>query len=535
MTPPDSVARWSEERPDAPALVGPERGLSYRELDSAVNRLAGELASLRTGGHGGGGVGKGTDDAGARALPGGSLALALGSRFDTTLLLHAAPRAGLAVAPLSPSLTPPELAAALSALDPVAVIADASTADAVRDAAGGHRTLVLPEGASLEEAGLPVGRLSPTSPPGQEGRRPVEGSPASDPEAARYVVWTSGSSGRPRGVVLTATSLAAVVDGSARRLGLEPSDRWLTTLSMAHVGGLATAIRAARLGSTLVVRDRFDAVELLDLAHRGTVTHASLVPVMLRRVLARGGGAPAPSPLRCILVGGAHAPPALVREAVDLAYPVALTYGMTETSSQAATARPRTVGIKPDAVGKPLPGVDLRIAEDGEIRVRGPSLAAGYLTGERALTPLKLDAEGWLRTGDLGAWDADGDLRVTGRRSARIVTGGVTVDPREVERALRAIEGIEEAAVVGVPDEEWGERVSALLVAGGGESASSSRGKGARARLRQVVAREAEARLSSPKRPRRIRFVDALPRTSTGKVDREAVRALLQEDEGPAP
>lgn len=526
MIEPDALARWAARRPDAPALEGRERSLTYRELHVAVDRLAGELAAL-------GAHGRETPSDGPPALSGGCLALVLGSRFDTTLLVHSAARAGLAVAPLSPSLTPPEIAAALAALDPAVVVADARTADRVRGGGAGNRTVVLVEGAFLEEDGLPgTGSREPRAGGGEErsGARPSGPGPGD----ARYVVWTSGSSGRPRGVVLTAKGLGAVVDGSVERLGLGPSDRWLTTLSLAHVGGLATAIRAVRVGSTLVVRDGFDPVELLDLAHQGRVTHASLVPVMLRRVLERGGGAPAPSPLRCFLVGGAHAPPELVREAVDLAYPVALTYGMTETSSQAATARPKTVGTKPDVVGKALPGVEIRIAEDGEIRVRGPSLAVGYLTGARTLASLRLDPDGWLRTGDLGEWDADGDLRVTGRRSARIVTGGVTVDPREVEQVLRAIEGIEDAVVVGIPDEEWGERVSAALVAGGLDPSSPSGpwDREARSRLREIVAREARSRLSSPKRPKRVRFFDALPRTSTGKVDREAVRALLRDEDG---
>lgn len=525
MTPPDPLARTAARLPEVPALEAPSVHLTYRELDVAVDGLAADLLDLRASGSR---VrtdvpeeSRGSADH-AMAFRGDSLAFALESRVGTALLIHAGPRAGFTVAPLNPSLTPSELTAAFSVLQPTAVVADPATVDRVRAAAGDRRVVVVGREdwlGSQKGAGEVAGADVPTP-----GRR--------DP---RYVVWTSGSSGDPRGVVLTARSLGAVVEGSAERLRLGPSDRWLTTLSPAHVGGLATVLRSAWLGSTLVVRDHFDPVEVLDLAHEGRVTHASLVPVMLRRILAAGGGAPAPRPLRCFLVGGAHAPRALIREAVDLGYPLALTYGMTETSSQAATASVGTVPLRPDTVGKPLPGVRIRIAEDGEIRVRGPSLAAGYLTGGDgpALASLELDEEGWLRTGDLGEWDPDGNLKVTGRRSARIVTGGVTVDPREVEEVLRRIRGIQDVAVVGIPDPEWGERVSAALVAGELESTTSMVDE--RDRLREAVMRESERHLSSPKRPRLVRFLVALPRTPSDKVDREAIRDLLRKpsNEGP--
>ncbi|MFW5905093.1 MAG: class I adenylate-forming enzyme family protein [bacterium] len=546
----DAVERAALRWPDAPALEGVHRTFTYGELNHEVEVLAGALSRLRA--------------APPEGSPGGRLALVLENRLDTALLVHAGFRAGFTVAPLSPSLTPEELSAAFSALDPLVVVCDDATEGRVRGAGSridedrrdGNRSRIVStaETGSLIEA--PDRGTGATGDVGDDGERD-RGDGTADRVGAGdadpgYVVWTSGSSGRPRGVLLTSASLTAVADGSARRLGLGPSDRWLTTLSLGHVGGLATVLRAARTGATLVIRDSFDAAELVGLAVEGRVTHASLVPLMLRRVLARGRGEPSPPELRCLLVGGAHAPPELVEKAVGLGYPVALTYGMTETSSQAATAAPEKVRRKPHTVGTPLPGVDLRIADDGEIRVRGPTLAAGYVGAGAArggndkgdsppnsaadgLLPLDLDEDGWYRTGDLGRWDGDGDLVVAGRLSSRIITGGVTVDPAEVEEAPRSLPEVADAVVVGVPDEEWGERVSAVLVPEAWEKKSdaalpdSEAAADPHAVLLKKVDREMRRRLSGPKRPRLLRILSALPRTPSGKVDRAEVRAVLEE------
>jgi O-succinylbenzoic acid--CoA ligase len=168
-----------------------------------------------------------------------------------------------------------------------------------------------------------------------------------------------------------------------------------------------------------------------------------------------------------------------------------------------ATAAPDLVRLKPGTAGPPLPGVEVRIGDGEEILVRGPTVAPG-----------EGDEYGWLHTGDLGRLDTDGHLWVTGRLSHRIISGGVNVDPEEVEAVLRAHPGVQETAVVGIPDPEWGERVVAALVAPG---------PGVLEEI-EAVARDL---LSPGKRPRVFRLMDALPRNANGKVDREAVRALF--------
>jgi o-succinylbenzoate---CoA ligase len=297
---------------------------------------------------------------------------------------------------------------------------------------------------------------------------------------------------------------------------------WLASLSPAHVGGLALVTRALLLGSRLVAVGAFDAAHvsaLIDGAGRppGVAgTHVSVVPTQLLRLLDMRGGAPPPPSLRCVLVGGAAAPTSLVARALEAGWPLALTYGLTEATSQVATAPPELVRRKPGTVGRPLTGVELRIAADGEILARGATLASGYVATDDVL----LDGDGWLHTGDLGRRDAEGDLWVVGRRIDRIVSGGVTVDAAEVEEAIRAHPAVRDAGVVGIPDEEWGERVAAWV---------EPLGDHAGADALDVSSLDAflRARLSAAKLPRVWHIAPGLPRNANGKLDRGRVREAL--------
>ncbi len=202
--------------------------------------------------------------------------------------------------------------------------------------------------------------------------------------------------------------------------------------------------------------------------------------------------------------------------------PVALTYGMTEACSQVATAPPALVRAKPGTAGPPLDGAELRVAAGGEIEVRGEMVARAYhqggradagVVGERPMT----GPDGWYRTGDLGRLDRDGHLWVAGRKSHRIVSGGVNVDPAEVERILAAHPGVAEAAVVGLPDPEWGERVAAGVV--------PARGGDLRVDALHAYCRDV---LGPAARPATLVVLDALPRNPNGKVDRARLAARVQ-------
>jgi O-succinylbenzoic acid--CoA ligase len=244
---------------------------------------------------------------------------------------------------------------------------------------------------------------------------------------------------------------------------------------------------------------------------------------MLRRLLDDAPGRSLPAGVRLVLLGGAAAPDDLVREALDLGIPVALTYGLTEAGSQAATALPAAVAAKPGSVGKALYGTELRIlrengeqaeqAEPGEIVVRGPGLMRGYL-GEPPL-------DGWLHTGDIGCLDPDGDLFVLQRRSDLVVTGGENVYPAEVEAALRQHPSVQDACVVGLPDPLWGQSVAAAVAASEEVSADE---------LIEFL----RGRLAGYKVPRKLVVTNELPCTASGKVCRPDVIALIQENAGAA-
>lgn len=316
---------------------------------------------------------------------------------------------------------------------------------------------------------------------------------------------TSGSSGTPAYVTLGEGNVVAHVRGAKERLGLGPENVWLASLSTAHVGGLMTVIRALALGSGLATAGPgLPTAERIALAIEGKdgappVSHLSLVPTQLARLLELWGSGPPPDGLRCVLVGGASAPSRLVDGCLEAGWPLALTYGMTETSSQVATATPEEVRRKPGSVGKPLLGLEVSVTDEGEVAVRGATVA---------VSP---GADGWYRTGDYGRFDEDDDLWITGRRADRVVSGGVTVACAEVETALGEHPAVAEICVVGCPDDLWGQRVAACVVPVEGEFDLAELQEWARIRL------------APSHRPRRWRLAARLPVNANGKVDRRGV------------
>lgn len=402
---------------------------------------------------------------------------------------------------------------------------------------GGTHVVPVPMDASSDAVIhlLALWRLGVTPAPLNSSLTPAEqdaarGALAGEPVGAQAVLWTSGTAGRPRGVAISFRNLAASALATRERLGLGPDDVWLASLSPAHVGGLALITRALLLGGRLVAVGRFDAERTLELIDDGPspdasrlegetapVSHVSVVPTQLHRLLDLRGDRPPPETLRCALVGGAHAPTDLVERALERGWPLALTYGLTEATSQVATAPPALTARKPGTVGKPLDGVELRVAGDGEMLVRGPTVVSSYVGVEdRAV----VGPDGWLHTGDLGRLDEDGDLWVTGRRIDRIVSGGVTVDAVEVEEAIRGFGAVRDVCVVGLPDAEWGERVAACLVPLHGTVDLDE------------LTRFLRDRLSGAKLPRLFRLSADLPRNANGKVDRGAVRSAFTESRG---
>ena len=410
-------------------------------------------------------------------------------------------------------------AAALARPDHEAVAADdgsltyaqldelASTRARALAAAGvtaGERVRVThPPGLAFAEVLHALPRLGAVLEPGPPSAPPVPGAaplpPGAsaaalradfEPDAIHTAISTSGTTGAPKVVELTYANHLASALASADGLGVEPGDRWLCPLPLHHVGGLNVLIRSAINRTTVVLHERFDAERVRATIEGGEVTLASLVPTMLARL--RAAGLREAPGLRAIALGGGPVPQELLEWAGETGIPVVPVYGMTETCSQVVAGSP----------GRALAGVQLEIAEDGEILVRGPMVAPGAIA-----------SDGWLHTGDLGWLDEEGRLQVLGRLKELIVTGGENVAPLEVEQALLAHPGVTDVGVAGLEDPDWGEAVTAFVVLG-----EHVEGEELRAWCRE--------RLEPYKVPKAIHAVDRLPRNAGGKLLRGALAEL---------
>ena len=306
----------------------------------------------------------------------------------------------------------------------------------------------------------------------------LDGVPVSDDVA--LVVATSGSAGEPKVAELTHDALRAAVHSSAERLGVDAGDSWLCCLPVAHMGGMLVLLRGLLMGASIEVQAHFDPVGVARSGARCT----SVVPTMVARIHAAGETL---SGFKVVLVGGAALDPAL-REP-----PLVATYGMTESCG----------GVVYD--GHALDGVGVRIGDDDEIQLSGPTLMRGYrLSSSRPFT-----SDGWLRTRDAGSL-ADGALTVFGRLDDVIVTGGEKVWPQDVEDVLRAHPSVADVAVVGRPDPEWGSVVTALVVPADPAEPPS---------LDDLRVHSTE-RIAKFKAPRALEIVESIPRTPSGKVKR---------------
>ena len=332
-------------------------------------------------------------------------------------------------------------------------------------------------------------RTLETLPDGHGAAPPPEPRPI-DPEATATLMFTSGTTAGPKAVALSYDNWLWNALGSALALGLDADEAWLCPMPLAHVGGLSIQIRSVVYGTTVLLHERYDTervlAALMDAEQR--VTLVSLVPTMLSRLL--DAGLRTPPTLRRVLLGGGPIAPALLARARDAGVNVSPSYGMTEACSQIATD------------GIPLLGTELSIADDGEVLVRGRTVAAGAL-----------GSDGWLHTGDLGALDAAGRLVIAGRKADTIVSGGENVAPVEVESVLLEHPGVVDAAVFGRSDPEWGEAVVAQVVLADATALEAG-----------ALRAHCASRLAPFKVPKRFEPVAAIPRGVTGKLLRRELR-----------
>ena len=328
---------------------------------------------------------------------------------------------------------------------------------------------------------------------------PADSEPESrDLNGADLVVFTSGTTGRPKGVRLTRSNIEAACEASVSHLGHGPADVWLVAMPLHHVGGLSAVVRSVFAGGAVRLLERFDAAAFSE-AMKGDATVVSVVPTMLHRILDLDSGPY--EGLRAVLVGGGPIPAGLLERAVDAGMPVLPSYGMTETFGQAATLRP---GATVARRAHPLPGMEMRVGSDGRISLRSPQVSPGYL-GE----PDRRDQ--WFVTNDLGVVDDEGAVSVLGRADIVLITGGENVNPERVEAELLEHADVSEAVVVGVDDDVWGQKVVAIYA-----------GEATEAELSALL-RERLPRHMIPKQWNRLR---AVPRTGTGKLDRQTARRI---------
>ncbi len=308
------------------------------------------------------------------------------------------------------------------------------------------------------------------------------------PSNAALVVPTSGTEGRPKLAVLDHDAVLAAVEASADRLDAQPDDPWLSCLPLGHVGGLLVVARSLVLGNPLTIHKNFDPDRVAQAGARFT----SLVPTMLIRLL--DGGADL-SRFKALLIGGAASP----QDVLDRAKNAVTTYGLTESCG----------GVVYDGV--PLGGVTMRLGDDDQILLKGPTLMLGYLRADQQ----PFDAQGWLRTGDAGVLDDAGRLRSVERMDDVIVSGGEKIHPGRVEEVLLRHPAIRDVAVIGRADPEWGRRAVALIVpAAAGDPIPSLQ------EIRDLVAQTLPRSMA----PKEVRAVESLPRTPGGKLRRRLLR-----------
>lgn len=473
--------------PDAPALEDAAGTWNFAELADRAQRGAAFVTAV----------------AGSGDAP---VALLLEGDARFAAWFHAVVLAGRAALPLNLRLTVRELASQLSQARASCLLG--ATGDARLDELRAR----LP---ALPVVAAPALDTLPRDPAMRNAARP-------DADAVCAVLYTSGTSGRAKGACLTRENFHASARAAEDRLGAVVHRRWLACMPLYHVGGLSILMRSVQFGGAVRLHPHFDAAAVSDALDGGDIAGVSLVPTMLSRLLAHRGARPAPRGLETLLLGGAAAAPELVARALAAGYPVCPTYGLTEATSQVATAAPPPTGAVATSPMLPLAGTELRIVADGrelatgepgEILVRGPTVMHGYLHDRESTAHTLRD--GWLHTGDIGFLDAAGGLRVLDRRDDLVVSGGENVYPAEVEAVLLEHPDVKDAGVTGIADADLGTRVVAWVVLKAGRSAGLA-----------SLERHCRQRLAGYKQPREFRCVAELPRNAAGKLQRRRLAEI---------
>ncbi|WP_257004041.1 AMP-binding protein [Streptomyces sp. SA15] len=433
--------------------------------------------------------------------PGDVVALKLTNRLEFVVLLFAAWRLGATVTPVNPSMT------------------DVEVVRQLQDSRA--RLLVVEDGASVVAHGvavLAVGEL-------YEGTVEPDQAPLLNPATLALLIYTSGTTGVPKGVMLDHANIDAMVEMGLQTLELGPADRCLLILPLFHVNGIVVSILAPLLAgaSVVIAGRRFDPHSFFDLVEQERPTFFSAVPTIYSMLAALPDDVqPDTSSLRFAVCGAAPASADLLtRFEARYGFPLVEGYGLSEGTC-GSTINPLAGPRRAGTVGLPFPGQEIRIVDadggevapgmDGEVVVRGPNVMRGYLG--RPDETAKVIVNGWLHTGDVGHLDAEGYLTLVGRSKDMIIRGGENIYPREIEDVLAGDPSVLEAAVIGVPDEKWGEVVVAYVQPRPGSTVDPSA-------LETLCARS----LTGYKRPTAFFVVEAIPKNAVGKIDKASLRA----------
>ncbi len=494
---PDWLTRCAENRPDHLALQCDQQQWSFAELDRQATKLARQLATP--------GVQKGH-----------RVALLAANGLPYAAVVHALTRLGAILVPLNLRLTLQELCWQLRDVRASLLVCDADNATLAHEI-----VQALPH--------LPLATLATTSHKGETviSELPEKEVPLRtliDLGAPQAIMYTSGTTGQPKGAIITYGMQWWNAVGSALNLGHNPGDRWLACLPLYHIGGLSILMRSVIYGNSVMVHKKFDPTLINHAISEDNITIISVVAVMLQRMLAALDTTSYPATLRCILLGGGPAPHPLLEACMSRAIPVVQTYGLTEACSQAVTLSPADAPRKIGSAGRPLAPVQLRIMNDnrpaspgepGEIFLKGPTITPGYADRPEATSQVFQD--GWFATGDLGYLDKDGYLYVLDRRADLIISGGENVYPAEIESVLQSHPAVAQAGVCGQTDPRWGQVPIAFVVLKSASTATAGE-------LLNYTAQK----LARYKQPRAIHFAEQLPHTSSGKLVRRELHRLLQ-------
>jgi fatty-acyl-CoA synthase len=487
-----NVGRWLRDRaritPRRTAIVFGDARVGYGELDERSGRLAAGLLA-------------------SGAARGDRIASLTGNSPEHVELLFACAKAGLILVPLNTRLTPAELSFQIQDAEPAVLFASPASRGLAGRSTSGVRI------AELSRRGLDALAAAAGDPPEPPG--PAE-PPEPDAGDGLLLVYTSGTTGRPKGALLTHANCFWTNLSFDRGCELREDDVVLQVLPQFHVGGWnVQPLLAWWKGATVVLEPAFDAGRALRLIAGRGVTTMMGVPATYQ-FMARHPAFPRTdlSSLRTVVVGGAPMPEPLLRRWHDRGVRIVQGYGLTEAAPNVLCLPPEEAAARIGWVGRPYPHVDVALLGahgpgQGELLVRGPNVFAGYWRDPGATDEAFVD--GWLRTGDIAERDADGCYRIVGRVKDMYVSGGENVYPAEVESVIAAFPGVVEVAVVGVPDERWGE-VGCAFVAGDGVDEAALL-----AHCRELLA--------GFKVPRHVRKVPALPRSAVGKILKNDLRA----------